>query len=319
MDVKKIEWTINIPGREDWIAIPDQPFEKLKWNSEDFSPVSGFTFRLEMTYSMDKDKILTKVALKNCENKKVFVKSWVLRRPGDRCWIIFDNLILKPNADSDPKFCKYNEKKYNNESLFKTTLISELEINADFFPRTITDDLERELEREWKNPLSGDTILECEGTELRCHSFILCARSDVFRAFLSNPGFVEGKDRKIKFPYMDLKTLREMLKYLYTDSFNGEFDDVPALFLAADLYDLQGLKSLCEGLLVENIDIGNAIEYFYLAYLHDVKKLLDSSGNFIRTHFELVKNTEGWKILTDKNKELEEILLEKFLQGLQIV
>lgn len=326
MDLKVMEWTINIPEKKDWIKIFDHQndghhSEKLKWNSEDFSPFSGFTFRLEFTCSINEGNIITKVALKNCENRSVFVSEWTPYRPKERLHWVYENFILKPNAGSDPRGPKFrpNTIRYDNVTLFNTSFTSKLKIKVDFLSKSLNDDLERELEREWMKPFSGDTILECEGTELRCHSFILCARSEVLRAFLSSPGFVEGKDRKIKFPNMDLKTLREMLKYLYTDTFDGDFDNIPALFSAADQYDLQGLKNICEDLLIENIDIGNAVEYFYLAYIHDVKKLLESSSNFIRTHFELVKNSEGWKILTDENKELKEMMIEKFLNGLQIL
>jgi len=268
-----MEWTINIPEKKDWIKIFDHQndghhSEKLKWNSEDFSPFSGFTFRLEFTCSINEGNIITKVALKNCENRSVFVSEWIPYRPKERLHWVYENFILKPNAGSDPRGPKFrpNTIRYDNVTLFNTSFTSKLKIKVDFLSKSLNDDLERELEREWMKPFSGDTILECEGTELR-----------------------------------------------------GDFDNIPALFSAADQYDLQGLKNICEDLLIENIDIGNAVEYFYLAYIHDVKKLLESSSNFIRTNFELVKNSEAWKILTDENKELKEMTIEKFLSGLQIL
>ena len=200
MAFKEVQWTCDIPGKEKWTIMPNHPdneyCENLKWSSKDVSPASGYTFRLEMTCSVPRKnypqrkcfcwKKGTSIVLKNCGRRKVIFSDWKLKMGDGRSMGKHDKgQILTPNAGSG----KWGPKGMSDtELLFNTSIQSILKIELQI-KRNLNEDLEKELDREWKNPMFSDTVLECEGTELKCHGFILAARSKVFRACLSNPEF----------------------------------------------------------------------------------------------------------------------------------
>lgn len=91
------------------------------------------------------------------------------------------------------------------------------------------------------------------------HRAILAARSEHFSAMF-NSGMKESTEKEIELPSkMKLEVFLALLKYLYTDSINGVSLDVAlALSSAADFYQLRRLKELCDEMIRENLNDGNA-------------------------------------------------------------
>ena len=58
------------------------------------------------------------------------------------------------------------------------------------------------------NPDFADVTLECGGVELKCHSFVLAARSYVFATALTR-----AQSQKIKIDEMDIDVLRQMIRF----------------------------------------------------------------------------------------------------------
>ncbi|GIX85973.1 TD and POZ domain-containing protein 1 [Caerostris extrusa] len=104
-------------------------------------------------------------------------------------------------------------------------------------------DLKCDLESLYTESINCDMKLRVETEVIPVHKAVLSARSPVFRAMFSHDmienasGFVEVKD-------MDMKTLRLMLMYMYTNTLQDlDETNVQKLYIAADRYELISLKS----------------------------------------------------------------------------
>ena len=171
---------------------------------------------------------------------------------------------------------------------------------------SLRDDLNRQLIKELKDPLFADTVLEIGDKELNCHGFMLAARSKVFNACLTQTGFVEGESRRIKIDDMSVDAANQLLKFIYTDAFDADDDNIFDLFMAADKYDIPGLKDKCRDLLVADLDVSSAADCFRLAFLARCPELLEKSLNIIADNLDEVKDTDGWKSLDDR--EVQQVL-----------
>ena len=85
------------------------------------------------------------------------------------------------------------------------------------------------------------------------------------------------------------------MKFIYTDSFDADEDNIYELFLAAEKYDIPNLKTECEAI--------------QLAFLCRSGRLLEKSAQIIAENLDEVKETEGWKALDVKssNQVLQEV------------
>ena len=55
--------------------------------------------------------------------------------------------------------------------------------------RNLLFDVEKKFHLEMDDPVFADTIIECDGVELKCHSFVLASRDQCCKTFLSNCHF----------------------------------------------------------------------------------------------------------------------------------
>jgi hypothetical protein len=105
-------------------------------------------------------------------------------------------------------------------------------------------------------PKTADTAIGNNiGHSFQVHSLILKARSSYFRAMMSSS--IETTKRQIIECDVQPAVFEEVLNYIYTDSLSegaiavmGEW-----LLLAANKYDLEALKQLCEGQLCQSLSI----------------------------------------------------------------
>ena len=69
------------------------------------------------------------------------------------------------------------------------------------------------------NSAFEDITLKVDGdTELRCNKFVLCARSEVFRAMFSHPGLKEAKEGLVEIKDADVTTVKDLLEFVYSDN-----------------------------------------------------------------------------------------------------
>ncbi|KAM3352958.1 hypothetical protein ACQJBY_024250 [Aegilops geniculata] len=148
-----------------------------------------------------------------------------------------------------------------------------------------------------------DVTFNVGGETLVAHRCVLAARSSVFKAKLSGP-MKEGMIASvIQIEDMEAKVFRALLSFIYTDSLpEMEVDIVEereaqeALWLqhliaAADRYDLERLKILCEEKLCKLVDVSSVRTIFILAERHNCGGLKDVCLEFLKTPSNLKEIT----------------------------
>nr|CAB3480419.1 unnamed protein product [Digitaria exilis] len=198
--------------------------------------------------------------------------------------------------------------------------------NVEAPPRCLSQDLVNLLETED----GADVTFKIEGEVFTAHATVLAMRSPVFKAELYGP-MKEGKKTTTGHRHVSIvkdvhpDVFRALLRFIYTDTvLPGMEDDddhgsdrnkefLKHLLVAADRYDVQGLKFLCEKMLSGSLTIATVAEMFALADRHSCSKLQDACVEFITGSDRLadVVETKGYRHLKSVNEYLEKTALER--------
>ncbi|CAL4991483.1 unnamed protein product [Urochloa decumbens] len=170
--------------------------------------------------------------------------------------------------------------------------------------------------------------IESGGDMFPAHRCVLAARSPVFRAQL----FGEMKESKkqtaggviVAIEDMEAKVFRSLLRFIYTDSLPeadekvADKDDGPMahyqqLLVAADRYDLERMKLICQEKLCSHICANSVGRMLALADQHDCPGLKEACFDFLSasTNLDLFTETDGFEVLTDSCPAVLKELLAK--------
>ena len=99
----------------------------------------------------------------------------------------------------------------------------------------------------------SDVEIKCDGEIFNCHQAILSTRSDVFRAMFQ-ADMTESLTKKVNIEDIDSEVVRELLHFIYTGSVNENVlkEKARELLAAADMYQLDVLKNICEDHTIEH-------------------------------------------------------------------
>lgn len=128
----------------------------------------------------------------------------------------------------------------------------------------------------------SDVILSVEGREFFAHKAILAARSPVFAAMFEHE-MEEKKQNRVEITDMDNEVLNEMLKFIYSGKAPQLEKMADDLLAAADKYDLERLKVMCEEALCSNLAVDTAADVLILADMHSAQQLKAHAIDFINT------------------------------------
>lgn len=141
-----------------------------------------------------------------------------------------------------------------------------------------------------------DVVLTVGGKEFKAHKAILAARSRVFAAMFEH-NMKEKRLNKVIITDVTDSVLKEMLRFIYTGKVQNLTTMANSLLAAADKYDLERLKVMCEEALCSNLTIENAASILILADLHNAEQLKAQTIDYINTHASEVTETTSWKNL----------------------
>ena len=136
------------------------------------------------------------------------------------------------------------------------------------------------------------------------HRCILAARSSVFKAELFG-SMKEYTARCIDIDDMEADVFRALLQFIYTDELpemNKEEVAVMAqhLLVAADRYNMERLKMICEDKLYRHLDVSTAAITLALAEQHHCPRLKEAIFRFLNSPAKLraVVTSDGYEHLT---------------------
>jgi len=139
----------------------------------------------------------------------------------------------------------------------------------------------------------SDVIIRCGDKVFDCHKIILASRSQVFKTMLE-ADMKEKMNGDIEIKNMDKEVLEDLLKYIYSGVAPNIERHAGELFAAADLYQLEKLKEVCEVKLCSRFDLSNCIDLLILGDLHNAQKLKASALEFVSKNLQKMKTSE-WK------------------------
>jgi len=151
----------------------------------------------------------------------------------------------------------------------------------------------------------SDVEIKCDGEIFNCHQAILSTRSDIFRAMFQ-ADMTESLTKKVDIKDIDSEVVRELLHFIYTGSVNENVlkEKARELLAAADMYQLDVLKNICEDHLCSNIQINNAVENLVFGDLNQASKLRSRALRVIAGNLVEVVKTEEYQNLVKHHPSL---------------
>ncbi|WVZ50333.1 hypothetical protein U9M48_001593 [Paspalum notatum var. saurae] len=165
--------------------------------------------------------------------------------------------------------------------------------------------------------VGGDVTFEVGGELFMAHRYVLAVRSSVFMAELFGSSMKEKLSNRVRIDDMEARVFKILLRFIYMDSLPEDIDAdektvvAQHLLVAADRYNLQRLKLVCEDMLGTSVDVRTAATTLVLAEQHACQWLKDACFGFLRSPGKLkaVMATEGFQHLKNSCPALLEELL----------
>jgi speckle-type POZ protein len=176
-------------------------------------------------------------------------------------------------------------------------------------------DMNQHIGRLLSSVVEADVTFQVSEETFAAHRLVLGARSSVSMAELFGP-IKERNSSLVQIDDIEPRVFRAMLHFIYTDAL-PEMDkgDIVAmaqhLLVAADRYDLQRLKLMCEHKLCECINTSTATTTLVLAEQHGCKGLKEACFKFLKSPCNLKKimDSDEFQHLTSSCPSLLDELL----------
>merc|ERR1719234_2160952 len=143
----------------------------------------------------------------------------------------------------------------------------------------------------------ADLEINCDGEVFNCHRNILSARSPVFFAMFQ-VDMIENHSKKVHIRDVNKEVFSELLKFIYTGSVSSEDslkEQARDILAAANKYQLDLLKKLCEAQLVSTLNASNCLDLLVLGALHEAAKLKMAALDFVSINSASLIETDGYK------------------------
>jgi hypothetical protein len=157
----------------------------------------------------------------------------------------------------------------------------------------------------------ADVTFSVGGVDIPAHRCILSAQNPVLKALLMGQ-FAEGSKGKKKVTVTDVEApvFRQMLRFLYTDELDSAGDvRLEALLVAADKYQIDRLRALCELGLVKKLSSETCCDQLVLGKTIGASRLTHAALQHAIMHPTEVLKSNGMKRIAEKEPN---ILLQLF-------
>ena len=150
-----------------------------------------------------------------------------------------------------------------------------------------TPSTESDLSRDLAQVLDGnqftDFKIHCGKETFDCNKVILAARSNVFKTMFEQD-MMESKTGEVLVKDVRPEVMEQVLKFLYTDKVDETVPEYLGMRLlyAAEKYELDGLKKICEMHLGRSINKDNAVLLLSMAKKHSADNLKNKIINWFK-------------------------------------
>ncbi|CAL4933566.1 unnamed protein product [Urochloa decumbens] len=185
-----------------------------------------------------------------------------------------------------------------------------------------TLDIQHHLLSLLRSGKGSDVTFEVNGETIAAHRCVLAARSSVLAAELFGPMKEGTTSGVISVAEMEARVFRLLLDFIYSDSVpvieeeEGEQDVIwQHLLAAADRYDLQRLRLMCEEKLAGYMNTRTVATILAVAEQHSCQGLKEACLDFLRSpqNMQQVMATGGFDLLTKTCPSVLKELITKLL------
>lgn len=132
-----------------------------------------------------------------------------------------------------------------------------------------------------------DCVLKIKDQDFPCHKLVLAASSPYFKAmFLSD--MEESKKREVVLKDVEPRIMGMILRYIYTCDIELTEQNVQDIFMAANMYQIPSIFSVCVSYLEHKMVLSNCLAIFRLGLLLECPRLAAKARDHICDHFELL-------------------------------
>ncbi|KAF5744949.1 BTB/POZ and MATH domain-containing protein 4-like [Tripterygium wilfordii] len=174
-----------------------------------------------------------------------------------------------------------------------------------------------------ENNEGSDVTFDVDGEKFHAHKLVLAARSPVFRSeFLEKS---EENKEDIVITDLEPKVFKAMLYFIYRDNLKEDVDATTStstsisslsdsltakLLAAADRYDLERLRLVCESHLCKDISVNSVAKILALANQYHAKELKAVCLRFAAENLAAVMRSDGFEYLKENCPSLQSELLK---------
>jgi BTB/POZ domain len=158
-----------------------------------------------------------------------------------------------------------------------------------------------------------DLQITVKKQKIDAHRSILTARSPVFAAMLKHD-MSEKMTNSVTISDIDAPVFTKMLQFMYT----GDCDvgtSAEDLYAAADKYDIQDLKEMCEEQMQKNVNVDNAVRMLILSDARQSRNLKEHAIAFINQNAAALVKKPCWNELMKTHPHL---ITEIYMKGMGI-
>lgn len=157
------------------------------------------------------------------------------------------------------------------------------------------------------NPIFSDIKISVGGRTIFAHRAILSCQCEKFAAMLSMD-MKEAIDREILVTDWSYEAFFALVTYIYTGRLPAEpncgMDEMLGL---ADSYSFDSLKTLCERILINSLEVDNCCHLLKVSDRYNAKDLKRNSLSFLLKSFDLIVSTEAFEELSASPQLLMEV------------
>ncbi|KAF7089300.1 hypothetical protein CFC21_092301 [Triticum aestivum] len=159
-------------------------------------------------------------------------------------------------------------------------------------------DLHRDLARMYESQAGADVGFLVGGQGFRAHRTVLAMRAPAFMAGVVRGGGLGFSSGCVDINDMQPEAFDALLYYIYMDSLPAAIRDVDGdrkrelvmdLLAAADRYDIQRLKLICETALSKTLEANTVVTTLTLAEKHHCQRLRQACVQFIASSVDQIK------------------------------
>ena len=156
----------------------------------------------------------------------------------------------------------------------------------------------------------SDIVVVAEEREFPAHRAILAGRSEVFQAMFT-VDMEENHMKRVVIEDMSADAVSDLLTFIYSDSAPNIDIHAEELLMAAEKYNIDCLKAVCEEELAASLDINNALDRLVMSDTYRANQLRVAALHWIAKHAADVVETDAWETVCDQHPQLVKVICEQ--------